>query len=379
MTTPAAGTATANAKGQPAPALLPFRGGTQPTVNPDGYSQSVTLGAQAQPLPNYNPSPNNLLRALWVEVTCTAAGNSATVAFNGDMPLGIFSSLVFQDANEKPIIGPFDSYTLAMVNKYGGYDNMGDPRASAVYSAVTGSGASGGSFHEIFRVPIEAVIRTGLASLQNQSSNSTFQLALTVTTEASVYSTSPTAAPTVKVNISEAGYWKGSNAGYSSTPKAAGSTQYWTRGSYNALNGAQQTQLSQGLGYPIRTFVEVNYATGGARSGADFPSPCQYIFKGSNLFNATVSLWQEFMSRWFDLQNATLDAANGLDTGVFVLPFDLDFTNQPGAESGLGYLDTKQGDMFQQIGSYGASSTLYHVVNYIAAVGGIQALQARGA
>lgn len=381
MTTPAAPAASAaptkNAQAQPAPALLPFRGGTQPTLTSDGYTATVTLGTQAQQLANYNPSPNNLLRALWLDVTCAASGNSAAVAFNGDMPLGIFSSLVFQDANEKPIVGPFDSYTLAMINKYGGYDNMGDPRASATYSATTGAGATGGSFHFVLRVPVEAVIRNGVGSLQNQSSNSTFQLQLTVTTEAAVYSTAPTAAPAVTVKIFEAGYWKGANAQYSSTPKAAGSTQYWTRGSYNALNGSQQTQLTQGLGYPIRNVVEINYATGGARSGANFPDPVQYIFKGSSFWNVSQAVWKDQMSRWFDLQSATLDAANGLDTGVFVLPFDMDFINQPGAEAGLNYLATDQGDLFQQIGTYAASSTLYHVVNYIAAVGGVQALQAR--
>ena len=60
---------TAQAK---APVLLPFRGGTQPTVQRDGYVNSVTLSSATQDLPNYTPSPNNLLRSLAIEVKCTA-------------------------------------------------------------------------------------------------------------------------------------------------------------------------------------------------------------------------------------------------------------------------------------------------------------------
>jgi hypothetical protein len=371
-----------NSAGSQAATLLPFRGGTQPTLTSDGYVNSVTLSSSAQDMPVYNPSPNNLLRALFIQVVATTASNTATVAFNGDMPLGIFSSMTFQDANEKPIIGPFDSYTLAMINKYGGYDNNGDIKASAAYSIPSLSGGTGGSFTETFRVPIEAVTRTGVGSLQNQSSNSTFQLKMTVTTSALVYQTAPAGAsgaiePTVKVTIYESGYWKGANASYSQIPKAAGSTQYWTRGSYTALNGAIQQQLSQGLGYPIRNILEINYATGGARDTTHFPSPVQYIFKGSNLWNVNVTQWQDQMSRAFDLQSETADVANGIDSGVFCLPFDLDFTNTPGAEAGLNYLQSDQGDLFQIIGSWGASCTLYHVVNYIAPVGPASVLQAR--
>lgn len=373
VTTPNAG---AQAKAAP---LKPFRGGTQPTVQTDGYTNSVTLGATAVDLPVYNPSPNNLLRALWIKVTATTSGNAATVAFNGDMPLGVLSSITFSDANEKPIVGPFDSYTLAMINKYGGYDNAGDPRASAVYSAVTGVGSgSGGSFSFVLRIPIEAVIRNGVGTLENQSSASTFQLKMTVAPSTAIYSTAPTTLPSVQVQVYEEGYWKGANAAYSQTPKAAGSTQYWTRGTYNALNGAQQVQLTQGLGYPIRNIIEMNYSSG-ARSGSNFPDPIQYIYKGSNLFQAGQTFWKDRMSRQFALNSTTFDGPDGLDTGVFVLPYTLDFTNAPGSEAGLNYLPTDQGDLFQVLGTWNASSTLYHVVNYIAPVGPVSVLQATSA
>jgi hypothetical protein len=384
-TTPTAQPATpanaTNSKNSP-PALMPFRGGTQPTLQADGYTNSVTLSSSNQDLPIYNPSPNNLIRAIWVQVTIAVASNTATVAFNGDMPLGVFSSVTFADSNEKPIVGPVDSYTIGMWNKYGGFDNCGDPRASAAYSVPSLSGGTGGSAKFVLRIPVEAVGRTGVGTLQNQSSNSTFQLKLTANTISNIYATAPAGAsgaisPTLTVQIFEEGYWRGSNSAYDSKPKAAGSTQYLTRGTYNALNGAQQVQLAQGLGYPIRTILDINYATGSARSSADFPDPVQFLFKGSNLFNASQILWRDRISRAYDLQSETLDVANGTDTGVFVLPFMQDFTAQPGYETGLGYLVTDPGDSFQLVGSFGASSTLYHCVNYIAPVGPPSVLQAK--
>lgn len=368
-----------NAQGaQPAPALLPFRGGTQPTLTADGYSQTVTLGATAQQLTPYTPSPNNLLRALWISVTVSATGNSASVAAQPDAPFNVLQTVTFVDANQKPIVGPVSGYDLMLINKYGGYDNQGDPRGSATYSPmVTGTGATGGSFHFTLRMPIEAVIRNGLGSLQNQSSNSTFQCQVTVNAETLVYSTSPTAAPSCTVAIYEDGYWKGGNAAYSSTPKAAGSTQYWTKGTYAGLNGATQIQLSQGLGYPIRNIVEEFYATGGNRAAASVPSSLQYIFKGSNWRNAPSAVLQEMMARQFGLANATFDAADGLDTGVLAFPFTLDYTNTPGAESGLNYLQTDVGDLFQLIASFGQSTQLNHLVNYVAPVGSATVLQAK--
>jgi hypothetical protein len=339
----------------------------------------VTLSSSTQDFPIYTPSPNNLIRAIWLQVTITSTGNTATVAFNGDMPLGSLSTVTFSDANNKPIVGPFDSYTLALINKYGGYDALGDPRASAVYSATTGSGSTGGSAAFVLRVPIEAVQRTGIGALQNQSSASQFQLKMTANTLANIYSTAPSGTVTLKVQAFESGWWKGSNTAYAQAPKAAGSTQYWVRGSYTALNGSVQQQLSQGLGYPIRNIINVNYATGGARSSADYPDPIQFLFRGANLWNVSQKLWQDQMSRTFNLNVTSLDTAGALDTGVFVLPFDTEFGIMPGQETGLGYLVTDPGDSFQLIGSFAASSTLYHVVNYLAPVGSPQVLQAKAA
>ena len=57
---------------------------------------------------------------------------------------------------------------------------------------------------------------------------------------------------------------------------------------------------------------------------------------------------------------------------MFVLPFNTDFGKDVGAELMLSYLDTEVGDAIEFIGSWNASSTLYHVVNYLGVNGVLQ-------
>src|SRR5690242_17513885 len=115
--------------GQAQAPLGPFRAGTQPTVLATGYVQTKTMTAATQDLPQWQIPPSNILRSIYLEVACVTAGNAATVAFQPDAPLNVFSTVNFADAGGTSIVGSFDSYTLAMVQKYGGYAANADPRA----------------------------------------------------------------------------------------------------------------------------------------------------------------------------------------------------------------------------------------------------------
>jgi hypothetical protein len=76
------------------------------------------------------------------------------------------------------------------------------------------------------------------------------------------------------------------------------------------------------------------------------------------------------MSRTFDYFATTLDAINGLDAGVYVLPFDVDFSNTPGDDLRLAYLPTSQGDPYQILGTFSAASNLFDLTNYVAPAAG---------
>lgn len=369
-------TAPAGGKADQAPVLAPFRAGTQPTYKPSGYTQTNVLGSTAIELPDYQIGPTNLLRGIDIEVSGVGVNATNSVAFGGDMPLGALSTVNFQDSGGNSIVGSFDSYTLAMAMKYGGYASgtRGDPRNSVVWSAVTGTGSTAGSFNYVLRIPVEFISRTGAGSLVNQTTQSPLVLSLTLTTSSLMFpSVAPATSCTVTVSVDLLGYWKGANAAANPAPKAAGTTQYWNRSSIQALNGAADFYAPQvGIGNPIRTFLWLNYATGAARSSADFPSPLTVNYKGNLLFNRTYNQWKNEMSRWYGLTGATADTGPGLDTGVFAQPFGTDFDYSVGSELMLSYLNTEVGDAIEFIGSWNASSTLYHVVNYLGVNGVLQ-------
>src|SRR5580700_891389 len=86
-----------------APAMVPFRCGTQNTTNLDGYSNTVTLSSTAAPsLPNYNPSVNSYLRGLWIVVTTASAVGAST--FLPDAPYSFFAQISFLDTQQRPIV-----------------------------------------------------------------------------------------------------------------------------------------------------------------------------------------------------------------------------------------------------------------------------------
>ena len=254
-------------------------------------------------MPQYSPTPNAYLRGLWIQAVMVTSGNSASTAFQADAPAIVFSQIVFSDANQKPIVGPLSGYQLLLVNKFGGYQVTGDPRSSVTYAATTGTGGTGGSFTLNLYLPLEIVARDTLGALQNKSASSAFQLILTVNTIALTYSTAPTTAGVLTVNIHEDGWVQPKASDSTGNPLAQappqlGTTQYWTLGTYNALNGSQQVQLTQGLGYPIRSFFAINYdvsASTRATGDTDFPTTSQFIFRGTTFWNVTKTTWQDQM------------------------------------------------------------------------------------
>lgn len=394
---------TGAATGKQSAARLPFRVGTQNVSSLDGYQVTTSaLGSNPQILANYNPSANSYLRGVYILVTATASSNSATVAFEGDAPFIALQTISFNDAAQRPIVGPFSGYDLYLVNKYGGYQFLDDPRMSQIYYATTGSGSSGGSFQFMLYVPLEVTQRDTLGSLLNKNESAQFQLQMTVNTAGAVYSTAPTTAPALTITCIEDGWWAPKAADIDGNPQSAnppllGTTQYWVKqqiGS-NGLNGSIQQQLSAGLGFPIRTagfeLYGTTAATRAAAEGSGVLSNWQLIYKGTTLWNVPTLFWKDRMSRLYGYSAnypgiattggaGALDVPGALDSGVYVLPFSWDAELQPGNELRWGYLDTQQGDLFQLFTTLTLSGGLniFQLVNYVASPTTASALRVGG-
>lgn len=379
-TAPAGAPATGQAQGKNGQQvqLKPFRQGTQPTTRSTGGVYTITPGASAVPIQTFQVPPSNLLRQIVIEVTGTTSGNAATVVFAQDMPLGILSTVNFALSNGTSIVGGsnFSSYSLAMALKYFGLSNAGDPRNSSVYSATT-TGATGGSFNIVFKIPVEVVARTGLGCLPNTSTQTPFTLDLSVAPLASIYTTQPTTAPSVSITVSVNGYWNGGNAAYAPTPQQFGTTNYINAATMPGLSGATQIALPNvGLGYPIRNLMFINrLASNGARNQSDWPSPFQLTYRGQNWKQYdSVNIWQDEMSALYGFNSPTMDTAAGLDTGVFNITTVQDFDYRPGNELGA-YLNTQVGDELELLGGFAAACNVTEVVNFLAVPGSPMAIQ----
>jgi hypothetical protein len=371
-----------------AAAATAFRASTQKTVKRPGVALSTVMATAPVPLPDTQIPPTTLLRCIYIEVAISATSNAATVVFNPDMPLGVFSSVNFHDAQGTSIVGSFDSFTLAMAQKWFGFTNNSDVAANATYIVTPGSGTTGGSATMVFRIPVEVVSRTGVGSQINTDTQSPLVLSLTVNSTTAVYSTSPTNAPTVTAVVSYGGYWNQSgNPNTFATPTAVGSLNYINWTNYTGLNGQQQFQLSNiGLGNSILNLMFINRLTSsGARDDASFANPLQVAYRGNVLGQWSQLLWKYLMAEAYGITNSALDpgigggassgSPTGLNKGVYNIWFNDDFINDPGATLFYSMLNTAVGDSIELTGSWASSAQLYEVVNFLAISGPIQAIQ----
>lgn len=400
--------APAGAKQAPTVANQPFRVGTQNVVTTDGYTQTSTFTttSAASPLTPYNPTASSFLRGIWILSQGVVTGQSTnSVVFNADGPFAVYSQIQFNDTQGRPIL-LLDGFELAMANKYGGYHNMGDPVSSAAFYATTGTASTAGSWQFLLYVPLELVQRDAIGSLVNKNQASPFQLMITVAGGSTAYTSSTagnavygavapsTNSTTVTTICLEDSWWQpqASDAQgnpLSPAPAANGATQYWLKSSYSMVNGANQVQLSGGLGYSIRNIVFESYGVSTvtrASGDTNWPATTQIIYKGTTLLNISQQFWNDKMARLYGLlgagygtgtaalKDATAVPAlaggtNVLNAGIYVLPFCQDFDLRAGSELRRGYLVSAQGDQFQMIATFGAACTMYELVNYVAAPG----------
>jgi hypothetical protein len=109
----------------------PFVAGTREVDKATYDPGARPLTAGTQDLPSYECDPNGFIRGAYMLVEVTAAGNSATVAFQPDAPLNIIDTITFNDVNNKPIFGPMGGHDWYAAVKFGGYTGCDDAKVVA--------------------------------------------------------------------------------------------------------------------------------------------------------------------------------------------------------------------------------------------------------
>lgn len=352
--------------------VRPFIAGSRRTDEPD-YDVTQATGTGEVRLPSYQISPNGYLRGIYLIVEATVTGNTANVTFHEDGPFNVLANVNLQDTNSQPILGPMTGYDLYLVNKYGGYAHVDDPRHSAIYSATTGSSSSGGSFTFVLYVPVEIVARDALGAQPNKSGSAQFSLVLSLAPTASIYGTPPSAAPSVRVRAVLAG-WQDPDSNDSrgnptaQDPPAVQTTQYWHKQTYSGLNGQVNTRL-QGIDGLVRSIIFVNRRASGAsrlNGATDFPDPFTLKYENSLIIESRPKvLWRHYISRNYGY-TAAAEAPNGIDNGVFpIFEWMNDYGAKPGWESRFSYLPMSSASNLEIQGTFGAEDDLVVLVNKI--------------
>jgi len=345
------------------------------------YDQQAPQTAAPVQLPVWNISPTGWLRGLWFDFRMITAGNAATVVFNADPIAGGFSGVqkvIVYDLGGEVVVS-LSAYEWLVMNKFGGYFEVGDPRADITFSQIAGVGAGlGGSFHFILYLPFEAVARDGLGVVQNESKPG-WKVEIWMDSSAQTYTTPPTALGTLRVRAYPDSYTEPAAAApngrpFAQTPPLPGSLQYWKSENQGLPAGVAKYDLTNGVGFPIRNIIYYGRdAANSTRATADgnWPDPATLLFGNINSFTRAKDLWISKMSRAFGLSSlgATVPAADspqGRENAVFPVWYTQDMTSKPGDELRFKYLDTQVNSLIRLTGSFGAATTLFAMVNWLA-------------
>jgi hypothetical protein len=366
----------------PPPRPYPFPVGVYESgvIDYDNSLQQQTTPVQ---FPLWNLSPTGWARGVWFDFAMTTAGNAATVAFVADPTGGGWigvQKIILYDLGGEVVIA-LSGYEWMAMNKFGGYFEVGDPRADPTLSETTGAGGTGGSFHHMLYLPFEVVRRDGLGTVQNESKPG-WKIELWMDSSGQTYSTPPTTLGTLRVRGTIDSYTEPAAAApngrpFAQTPPLPGTLQYWKSENQSLPSGNAKYDLTNGIGFPIRNIVYyVRDAGNSTRATADanWPDPATLLIGNVNYFTRLKNLWisKMFKEYGFSPYNATLfttmaaDIAQGRENGVFPVWFTSDLDAHPGDEARFKYLDTQVNSLVRFSGSFGGTVTFFALVNWLA-------------
>lgn len=313
-----AGTAPSSSRSAPVP-QLPFVIGSRTASRFSFTLPPTALGAASAPLPPVQIPAVGYLKGIELEVTIAGAGGTSPV-FTADAPFNVLQAVELRNSSGNDLIVPVTGYQLFLINKYGCQDfdaPMGDLRLDPTYTAASPSA------HFIARIPCEISPADAFGSIPALASNRSYQLQLTLAALATVISSNPVL--TISI-VGTAIYWTepvastASGVMQATSPLYNGTLNLWQLEPLTVSPGDKYLK-SNNVGNVLRTLIFTLRTAAGARTSADWPALCELYLDNFPMFYLPTTQWQSLIARWYQLRNASLDAAGGLDTGVFVVPF----------------------------------------------------------
>lgn len=375
----ATGTPTkAPAGGAQAPAASrPFITGSR-NIETHTYDQTVAMTGSTQTLTPYDLVTDGYVSGLWILVEATVSANvTNVVAYAANGPWNALQTVQFSDVSNRPIVGPMSGWELKECIKYGGYSFSDDPQLSQSYTAVTGSGSTGGTFSFILHLPIEFIGRNAMGALTNLSNAAVFRLEFTLNASTNVFTVVPSVLPSVRVRVEQQGWME--SAGHdpfgnsaSPAPPAVDSVQYWERQTYTVNSGSQNFRFTPFEGH-VRTAILILQDASASRSvgETDWPDPLRLHYDATVPYDRLKAIWKREIEENYGY-TAAIETAGGKENGVYPISWALDFGLKVGAEQAYGYLYVSSGTAIRFDGTIGGSGshTLTILWNYINPAGG---------
>jgi hypothetical protein len=381
----------APAKNAPAPRPYPFPVGVYESTVQD-YDQTVVLGATVaawtSPVqaPLWNVSPTGWMRRLWVDFILFFASGNAAGAFLSNGPFSLVQKVTLYDLGGEVVL-QLTGYEWMLTNKFGGYFEIGDPRADLAFStaAATGNSQTTPAAHYTLALPLEAVARDALGTVQNESKPG-WKIEIFLDTAANTVGIGGTAFTGAAVSpqchirgfidsYTEPAAGAPNGRAFAQTPPLPGSLQYWKSENQSLPAGTAKYDLTNGIGFPLRNvFYYLNDAgTGGRATGdTDWWDPATLLIGNVNYFTRTKNLWISLIGRNYGfgaLGGAAVPAGDqpqGRELAVFPVWFTQDFGTNPGNELRFKYLDTQVNSLVRITGSLNGAATLFAMTNWLA-------------
>jgi len=307
---------------QTAAPAIPFPVASQYSTRPsfDLTTQTLSASAPTQVSPVQIPAVG-YLQGLLLEVTIDGTGGTAP-AFTADGPFNVIQSINFRNASGVNLIAPVTGYDLYLMNKYGGQVAPGfGPYANPKFGF--GYADTAPDAHFFLWLPLGFDISDAYGVIPALASNANYQMELSLAAIPTVMSGAPTS---VTVSISATAHYfdlpaAANQAGVAqATSPGSQATSVWQKETPTVTAGYKLQQLFN-VGNVIRNHILVLRDEAGARLEAAWPDLTELYLDNQPRFSFSEAEWEFLMSRWYGLADVTKDSDNGLDNGVFVLPF----------------------------------------------------------
>ena len=365
---------------QPAQVMqIPFMRGAVDHAEPF-FDTTFTLTANQQNIGPVDVPAYGFARAIWFDIQLTSAGNAAAVAVQEDAPWVTLAELAIQDLNGSPLFGPHSGMETYLHHKYGGFRNQRDPKLHPNFAAITtGAGATAGSGRYQFRVNIERSGRDGLGALADMNASQAYKMRAVLNSLANIFSTSPTAAPTVRVRAWLEAYSQPNSVDpvtgrpAATVPPANGTTGYSSRILPPTVAGANTLKHTR-VGNYIRNLIYINRRAGTSRVNGEADlvgTNWQWFIDARLLTNMTTEMIRSRMLEQYNFVSVTLEAAGGPDNGVIALPFMTEFSGLAGYEMRDNWLPTSQATRLELVMTLANSGVLTIMTDDVAPKGNV--------